>query len=148
MSNYRVLQLTNANVGAVPIGAFLPLGTVTRKISHGNCLCPTFTVTTSGANTITLNEAGYYHITYTASLIGGAAGTLTAALQANGVTVLTASETVTAAGDTENITIDYVIRVFPNTYTQPTNNPLTLQILLGGVAITGGVSNIVVEKTY
>ena len=143
---YQLLQLTNPAIGAVAVDALLPLGTITRKISTRDCCQPTFTVTTSGANTINLNDAGTYKITYTASLVAGAAGLVTINLVQNGTIVATASETATAAGDTVNISLVYVVRALPNFAGLLTNLPSTIQITNTGVALTDGTSNILIEK--
>lgn len=145
---YQLLQLTNPTVGAVATDTLLPLGTTTRKISCGGCNQPTFTVTTSGANTVNLNDAGTYKITYTASLVAGAAGLVTVNLVQNGTVVYTASETATAAGDTVNISLVYVVRALPNFASLLTNLPSTIQFTNTGVALTGGTSNLLIEKVY
>lgn len=149
MSKYRVLQLTNNTVGAVTVGSALPLGIVTRKICANNCPQPTFTVGSSTNNAITVNEAGYYHITYTGSLIAGATGVVTASLVVNGVTLvpLTVSSASAVSGATVNVVLDYVDRVYPSCCSNP-NTSKTYQIILGGVAVTDGTSNIVVERVY
>lgn len=145
--NYRTIQLTNKNIGAVSVGAFMPLGVITRKVCCGNGTTKTFDVVSSGADTIVLNEKGYYDIIYSASLIAAAAGIITATLIANGESVYTISETV-AEGETVNLTLPHTIRVFDNCSSCPTNNPLSIQIELGGVAITNGTSNLSITRVY
>lgn len=142
---YQFIQLTDRAVGAVATGALLPLGVVTRKYSNGGCNPSTFVVSTSGNDTITINEAGFYKVSYTGSLVGGAAGLITLTLTANGIDVISVSESDIAAGDTTNISLEYIIRVFPNC-SSINNMPVILQILNEGVALTGGTSNIIVEK--
>lgn len=147
MSKYRVLQMTNNNIGAVAVGAFLPLGNITRRVQcDGNCGA-TFGVTTSNADTIVINEPGNYNVTYNGSLVAGAAGDLGIAIVVNGATIYTGTVTATADA-TANITVPYQIRVRPNCESAAANIPANVQILLSGVAITGGTSNIIVERVY
>ena len=44
------------------------------------------------------------------------------------------------------MTVSFTVRVYAKQCNAPTNNPMNIQIELGGVAITGGNSNIQVEK--
>lgn len=142
---YQFIQLTDTTVGAVATGALLPLGNVTRRFSNGSCCAMTFEVSTSGSDTITINESGYYKVSYVGSLTPAAAGELTLTLTANGVAVTSVTDTVAAADDTTNITFDYIVRVFPNC-SSINNMPVILQVVNSGVALTGGSSNIIVEK--
>lgn len=145
---YRVLQLTNKNIGAVNIDEFMPFGNITRKISSGDGCCQTFNVTTSGADTIVLNEPGNYRIEYSASLTAGAAGEIGVALIANGNEVYAVSTSVGGEGSVANLTLPYEVRVCPNSCAVPNNCPMNIQVKLTGVAITAGTSNILVEKVY
>lgn len=146
---YKVIQLTDQTVGAVAPGALMPLGNITRRYG---CTCnrggQTFEVSTSGSDTITIFEDGYYHLTYVGSLTAGAVGEIILNLLINGAEIISSAETVTAVGDTANITIHYVIRVLPNCCSVVVNNPAIVQIQLDAdsVALTGGTSNIVIEK--
>ena len=148
MSNYRVLQLTNTNVGAVATNDLMPYGTITRKICYGNTGSRTFDVSTTGANTITLNETGNYRITYSASLVIGTAGVASVALLANSSEVYEVGSTVATAGDTINLTLVYEVRVLPNCCSNPTNSPMTIQVQLTGQPTTGGTTNMLVERVY
>lgn len=142
---YQFIQLTDNTVGAVATDALLPLGNVTRRYAN-NCGCEdTFIVSTSGSDTVTITESGFYKVSYTGSLIPAAAGALTLNLTANGITVNTVSDTVAAAGDITNISLEYIIRVLPNCCST-INNPVILQIVNAGVALTGGTSNLIIEK--
>ena len=148
MSNYRVLQMTNTTIGAVAVNDLLPFGIITRRITRNVCEDgPTFTISTTGTNTITINECGNYDVTYSTSAVASAAGIVTFNLLINGTNVYGVSETV-AAGDTINLTLPYQIRVLPNSCSTPNNNPVNIQVQLTGVAITGGTSNILVERVY
>ena len=148
MKNYRVLQLTNKTIGAVATNEFMPYGIITRKICYGKTNGGTFSVTTTGADTIYLQEAGNYRISYSASLVAAAVGDVTISLIANGVNVYEVTETIAAVGDTVNLTLPYEVRVCPNSCAVPTNCPMSIQVQLNGVAITSGTSNILVEKVY
>lgn len=147
MSNcdYRLLQVTNQAVGAVATGAYMPFGITTRLIEK-DCARSTFDVTTSNVNVISINEHGYYKINYDASLVIADAGTITLQLQIGGVTVYTFNLTVAAAG-TYSVSFTFMTRAFHNIQGLPTNLPLVVQVLNSGVALTGGVSNIIVERT-
>lgn len=148
MSNYKVLQLTNNNIGAVAIETLLPLGIITRKICYGNADCRTFELSTTNSNTVTLNTPGNYRITFNGSLVASAAGEVSISLIANGVSVYTTSVTAGAADDIVNLTLPYEVRVCPNCSGNPNNCPMTIQFELTGTAITGGTSNILIEKVY
>lgn len=146
---YKVIQLTNPTIGAVAAGSLLPLGAITRRYGcRCDNNCNVFEVSTTGSNTITINEEGYYHLTYTGSLVAGATGDIILDLLINGIEVLSVSQTATAVGDVENITLNYVIRVLPNCSACVNNSPAIVQIRLDetSVALTGGTSNIIVEK--
>lgn len=147
---YKVIQLTNPSVGAVDAGALIPLGAITRRYGcRCDNNCSVFEVSTTGSNTIIINEEGYYHLTYTCSLVAGAAGDVVLDLLINNIEVITVSQTATAADDVENITLNYVIRVLPNCNACVNNTPAIVQIRLDetSVALTGGTSNIVIEKS-
>lgn len=147
---YKVIQLTNPVVGAVEPAALVPLGAITRRYGcRCNDNCNVFEISTTGSNTVTINEEGYYDFTYTGSLVAGAAGLVRLNLLVNGVEVLSMSQTAAAAGDTVNITIPYVIRVLPNCNACVNNSPAIVQLQLDAdsVALTGGTSNLIIEKT-
>lgn len=145
MNNYKVLQMTNNVVGAVNTNAFMPYGVITRRIQN-TCSTPTFTTSTAGIDTIYINEAGNYNITYSASITAPAAGTVSVALIVNGIQVYSVGAAADA-GSTVNLTLPYQIRVCPNGNTS-TNIPASVQIKLVGVAIASGVSNILIEKIH
>lgn len=149
MSSYRVIQLTNTNIGAVAVTNLLPLGIVTRRVNRRNCGCdaPTFSLATSGTDIVTINECGNYRISYSLNGVASGAGIMTATLQVNGVDVYSVSATA-AAGATINLTLPYEIRVLPNCTSNPNNNPVNITLQLNGVGITGGSSNLLVERVY
>lgn len=147
MSNYKVLQLTNETIGEVAVNAFMPLGNITRNIGYGSN-CRTFSVSTSGADTITINRPGNYKITYNASLVASAAGEINISLLVNGEVIYTSTVTAGAAEDIVNITLPYEIRVCPNCAGNTSNCPKRIQFQLTGIEITSGTSNTIVERVY
>ena len=144
---YKVIQLTNQAVGAVAAGNLIPLGIITRRYGCKGTNVPTFEVSTSGADTITITEEGYYRITYNGSLTGAAAGDLIVNLLNNGVEAVSSMQTSTANG-VNNISLSYIVRVLPNCFAVANNSPVTIQIQLDSesVALVGGMSNIIIEK--
>jgi hypothetical protein len=150
MSSYRVIQLTNNNIGAVAVTNLLPLGTVTRRVNKttcGNGDTTTFTLATTDTNTVAINECGNYRITYSLSGVATAAGIMGVTLQVNGVDTYSVNATA-AAGDTINLTLPYEIRVLPNCVSNTNNVPANISIQLTGIGITGGTSNILIERVY
>lgn len=45
--NWRLIELTNGNIGAVPVGSLLPIGAITRKVAQEPRCTPTFPNTES-----------------------------------------------------------------------------------------------------
>lgn len=146
MSNYKLIQLTNKNIPEVAINGLLPLGSITRRVDCKSN-CPTFTVSTSGADTVTLSSPGYYRIIYSISAVATADTALTLSLLTNGVSAYSVSETPAAAGDTVNLTLTYMARVYPQCDNLANNNPMTVQFQTSG-AITSGVGNLIIERVY
>lgn len=149
---YKMIQVSNlptAPFGAVATGgALLPLGVITHRIGCGNCSQPTFTVQTSGANTVTINDCGYYRVTFGASVVATAAGVVTFNLVQNGVVVYSVSETAAAAGDTVNLGFTFIVRATQNFGAGLPTIPANLQITNTGGALTSGTSNLIVERIY
>ena len=146
MGNKKMIQMTNKNIGVVAINGFIPFGNITRRIDCGNC-CSAFTVSSSNTDTITINEEGYYRITYSITDLATAIGLNTITLVVNGVDTYTVGETVAVAGDAINLTFDYVVRVFKRCDNVATNNPMTIQVRADD-AITSATANIIVERIY
>lgn len=146
MSNYRLIQLTNNNIPAVAVDTNMPLGTITRRVACNRCE-PTFVVSSSSVDTITINEEGYYKVAYNGALVATDAGVVELTLVVNGVNTYVVGETA-VAGATVNVTLDYVVRVFKRCDDIATNNPMTIQVESTGVALTSGTSNIIVERVY
>lgn len=142
----KMIQMTNKNIGVVAINGFIPFGNITRRVDCGNC-CSAFTVSSSNTDTITINEEGYYRITYSITDLATAVGLNTITLVVNGVDTYTVGETVAAAGDAINLTFDYVVRVFKRCDNVATNNPMTIQVRADD-AITSATANIIVERIY
>lgn len=144
---FQYIQLSNNTAfGAVPVGGLVPLGVVTRSFMCNGAAEPTFVVGTTGSDTITITECGVYEVEFNASVVATAAGLVTLNLTQNGAVVASASQTATAAGDTENLSITYLVRVFPN-IGGLSNVPSTIQILnTGATALTSGTSNIIVRR--
>lgn len=148
MSTYRVLQLTNPSVGAVTASALLPLGTITRRIVRPCSQdVTTFTTSTSGTNIVTINECGYYRVSYNITGVAAAAGIIGATLLVNNTAVTSTSQTVDA-GATTALQVTYEIRVLPNCESNPGNNPVNISMQLTGVGLTAGNSNLLVERVY
>jgi hypothetical protein len=146
MTSYKQIQLTNNTVGDVAINAYMPLGRVTRRINAPFNCCNTFTVTTSDADTVILNDVGFYKITYSLTATAAAAGEVTIALVTNGTSIYTVSQAVVDETAGVNLTLPYTIRVCSNCSATPDNLPVSVQIQNTGIALTGATSNIIIEK--
>ena len=145
-SCYKQIQLTNTEIGDVAVDAYIPYGRVTRRINAPYNCCNTFSVTSSTSDTVTINDTGFYKITYSLTALAEAAGEVTISLVTNGVTVYSVTETAAAAADSVNLTLPYTIRVCPNCSATPDNVPVSVQIQNTGVALTGVSSNMIIEK--
>lgn len=150
MSKYKLIQLTNNNIGATEANEFLPLGIVTRRLNAPVNACSTFQVASSTSDIIYLTEPGYYKVTYSATLTAGAAGSMSVTLVANQNDIYTVSEDATAAEDIINLTLPYVVRVCPNCCSTPANCPMSIQFRLGEIA-TGitpqpSTTNLIIER--
>lgn len=146
MINAKILQLTNAAIGAIAVNGNMPLGvtTVVFPFDVSNCF-PTYTITSSTSDTLVINKPGTYNFIYNASVVATDAGEVTLGLVVNGVTKYTTSVTATAAG-TVNITLPYEIYIPCNCASSPNNVPAYIQVQSTGVALTSGTSNLIVSK--
>ena len=146
MTKFKMIQLTNKNIGTVAINGLIPFGTITRRI---DCTSnnSAFTIQSSNTDTITINEEGYYKITYSLTAVYTAVGTNSATLVVNGEDVYTVGEEISTAGTAVNLTLPYIVRVFRRCDNVATNNPMTIQIRSDD-AITSATANIIVEKIY
>jgi len=143
-----MIQLTNKNIQTVAANALMPLGNITRRVCPRTNCCQTFEVTTSGADTVNITEQGYYRVVYNVSAIPAAAGLVSFSLNVGGTSVYVGSATATAAGDTVNVSITFMVRAFGNCASLPVNLPLAIQIENTGAALTSAVSDILIERTY
>lgn len=152
MSKYKLIQLTNTNIGATTAQSFLPLGTITRRINAPTDPTNVFQVATTGANIVYINEPGYYKVTYSATLTAADAGTVGVSLITNGDNIYTVSEEATAAEDIVDLTLVYVIRVCPNCCSSPYNCPVSIQMQLGdtatGITPNPSTANLIIERIY
>ena len=146
MTAYKQIQLTNTTLGNVAQNAFMPLGKVTRRINTPYAYSNTFVVTSSTADTVVINDAGFYKITYSLTATAAAEGEVTVTLVLNGDPIYSVSQNIADATAAVNLTLPYTIRVSPNCESAPTNVPASVQIQNTGVALTGESSNLIIEK--
>ena len=146
MTAYKLIQLTNTAIGAVPVDGFIPLGRVTRRINAPINCCNTFTVTSSENDTVVVNDAGFYKVTYSLTALAAAAGEVTVDLVTNGTSAYSVSQTIVDETTPVNLTLIYVIRLCPNCESTPTNVPVSIQIQNSGIALTGTSANLIIEK--
>jgi hypothetical protein len=145
-NSYKQIQITNTALGDVAVDGFIPLGSVTRRINAPQSCCNTFTLSTTGADTLTISDAGFYKITYVLTATAAAAGEVTIALVTNGATVNSVSQAIVDETNSVNLSLIYTIRVFPNCNVNVTNCPVNVQMQNTGIALTGATSNLIVEK--
>lgn len=143
--NTKLIQLTNNNIGTVATNVNMPLG-ITTVICPNTCECGnTYTITSSASDTIQINKPGIYKVIYNASLVATDAGEVVLSLIVNGLEKYTVTATATAAGIV-NVTIPYEIYLPCNCNSNPINIPAYMQIKNTGVALTSGVSNIIISR--
>jgi hypothetical protein len=145
-STYKQIQLTNKILPAVAVNSFLPLGTVTRRINAPQNCCNTFVVTSSTDDTVVINDAGFYKVTYSLTATAAAAGEATVALITNGTSVYSVTQAIVDETNAVNLTLVYTIRVCPNSCSNPDNVPVTVQLQNTGIALTGESANLIIEK--
>lgn len=143
-NNWRLIELTNGTIGAVAAGSLLPLGAITRKVAREPRCTPTFEVDTTANNVILISEPGIYNVTYTGTLIAGAAGILGLNLLQNNDTLVTRTATV-AEGDSAIFSLSKEIRVYRDCCRQQTI-PIQLALSISGVAITGGNGTLIINR--
>lgn len=148
MTNAKILQLTNSAIGAVAADVNLPLGVTTAiyPFDTNNC-CPTYSITSSTSDTLSVNKSGTYRVIYSLSGIAGDAGDVVVTMKVNGVAKYAVSATATADG-TVNLTLPYELYVPCNCAAAPINVPAAIQFENSGVALTGGTSNLIVSKEF
>ena len=143
---YKLIQLTNEDIGDVAVDTAIPLGTVTRRLNAPAQCCNTFEVTNTTNDTVVLNGVGFYKITYSLTAQAAAAGVVTISLSVNNTSVYTVSQTIVDETTGVNLTFPFVIRVFPNSSSIQTNVPASVQLMNTGVALTGTSGNLIIEK--
>jgi hypothetical protein len=146
MTSYKQIQLTNNTIGDVAANGFMPLGRITRRINAPFNCCNTFSVASSEADTVTLNDVGFYKVTYSLTATAAAAGEVTIALVTNGTSIYTVSQAIVDEASGVNLTIPYTIKVCSNCSATPDNVPVSVQIQNTGTALTGATSNLIIEK--
>jgi hypothetical protein len=145
-NSYKQIQLTNTTIGDVAVDAYVPLGRVTARVNAPYNCCNTFTVTSSTADTVVINTAGFYKITYSLTATAAAAGDVTIALVTNGAAAYSVTQAYVADSTGADLTLVYTIRVCPNCATTDENVPVNVQLQNTGVALTGATSNLIIEK--
>lgn len=145
-SSYKQIQLTNTAIQDVAVDAYIPLGKVTRRINAPLNCCNTFTVTSATSDTVVINDAGFYKITYSLTASAAAAGNVTVALIANNASVYSVTQNLVDETGSVNLTLVYTIRVCPNCASNPDNVPVNVQIQNTGIALTGTSANLIIEK--
>lgn len=145
-NKYKQIQLTNSAIGDVAADGFIPLGRVTRRVNAPYQTSGTFQVASTDANAVSIQEPGFYKVTYSITAQTAAAGTVTIELIANGTSIHSVSSDVATEATPINLTLPYTIRVCPNCCSTPDNCPVALQIQSTGEALTGNSGNLIVEK--
>lgn len=99
------LYVANTSTQLVAVDGIINLGNIVRRFGCGANL---------SGNNIVLDEVGYYDVNVSITASPTAIGTVTATLFNNGVAVVggNASQTVTVADDTTNLSFESVVRVF------------------------------------
>ena len=139
----KILQVTNSAIPTVAVNTNMPFGIPTINCPS-DCCRNTFNVISSNADVIIINRSGYYKVTYNASIIPAAAGNLTLSLKLNGVIIDTL--TVTATADAAlAVAFSKYLYIPCNCQLNPNSIPARLELTLGGVQVTSGTSNIIVE---
>ena len=127
------IYTANTTAAVTAVGSTIPFGSIIRRFGQNIDLSGT---------AINICGRGYYDVDISVTANATAAGTVTVALFKDGVAVpgATASATVSAAGDTVNLSIEALVREMCCDSTS------TLTLVLTGAAAT--VTNVaaVVEK--
>ena len=74
--------------------------------------------------------------------------TVSASLVINGTALYTASASAAAVGDVVNLSFVYQTKVCPCCGGTPVSCPANVRISLGDGAVTGGTSNLLIERVY
>ena len=123
------IYTTNTATPAVAVGGIIPVGVTSRR--YGCNLV-------QDGNTITLTGRGYYLIDISATVAPDSAGTVSITAQKDGVAIIGATASETAAADaTVNLGITSIVRNVCDC------DSSILSLMLGGVAST--ISNLAVS---
>lgn len=146
-NGFRFVQITNNAIGPVAAATVLPIGIENHRIACASSCVQSFNVSTTANNVAKINSPGYYKITYSGYLTADAAGDIIVNLEVNSVIVTTATATATAAAQTLPISLTFYLRILnscPNNVA--VNTPQNIQFRNAGIAITGGNSNVLIER--
>ena len=132
------LEVASTTSQTVATGGLVSLGNIVRKYCCKDVRgIPTFSFT-GGGQSLTLNQAGYYDVTFAVTLTGGEAGEASLGLMANGIAVpyATTKATIgTALTEVHTLFLTAIVRVLPNA-------PVTITISNGGVPVTATMTNL------
>lgn len=132
MSCKSILYTANVSNASISAGGTIPFGGIVRQFGRGLSL---------NGSDILIRGNGYYRVNISASLTASEAGDATITLLNNGVAVIGAFATETAAANgTVNISISTIVR---ETGCQD-NTQLSLQ--LSGIAVTTVNVSTVIER--
>jgi hypothetical protein len=131
MSCKSAIYTGNSASSVLTTGSTVPLGTTVRRF--GNSL-------TQNGNSISITKYGYYEAFVSVTAAPTAAGTISIQMYLNGVPLssATAAASVTTAGNSVNLCVPAVIRLYDDT-------AAALSIVLTGAATVTNVS-LAVEK--
>lgn len=123
------IYTTNTSSPAVAVGGIIPVGVTTRRYGCN---------VSQDGNTITLTGRGYYLISASATVAPDAAGTVSLTAQKDGVAIIGATASETAAADaTVSVGLTSIVRNVCDC------DSSILSLVLGGVAST--ISNLAVS---
>lgn len=97
------IYTANTSAQTVAVNDIIPVGTTSRRFGCN---------IRQDGNTITLTGPGYYLVNASATVAPTAAGTVSVTGQKDGVAVIgaTAAATTTAAAESENLSLDFIVR--------------------------------------
>lgn len=138
----KLNQMSNSTPVAIATNSAIPLGTIDRRDTNGDC-----NVYSTNANSITINKPGYYLVTVNANIVSTAAGNLSIGLFENSILTPTASASIVSlANSIYSLGFSKIIRVLPNCQSITTNIPKTITVNNIGVAGTLQAINVSVIK--
>ena len=102
----------------------------------------------TGISTITLNKSGVYMISFDASVVGSAAGTISVQLSKNGTLLpeATTSETTANTTDVHSISFESLVQVSQDNSCRCSDSGVTISVINTGIEATYNQANIVVTK--